>query len=591
MATYAVDFETFYSNEYTIKDMGVTAYVNDPRFDAYMVAIVGDDGLEWCGDPKLAPWEKLSGHTWISHNAAFDEQVFDRLVRDGHIKAGIAPTDWWCTSCMAVYLQAPRSLAGAVKQLLGEHVDKSQRTAQQGRRATTEELNNDPALREYTLNDSRKCLELWVKFSDQWPHNERRLGRLTYLLGVAGIRIDVEGATRDLDSLVAQREEARNLVPWKDEAPVLSPIRLRRFCTENGMWAPDSFAQTDSEAQRWEDEYSEQHAWVKGLRNFRRTNMLATKYQTLLTRTANGTFSYAMKYAGASPTFRWSGDAGLNVQNLPKGELFGCDLRKRFVASPGNTFVVCDLAQIEVRTLAYLAGNDGYLNKIFGGLNPYEAAAELLLTKAQLGPEGGKGLKKRSKTLYATIKAQVLGCGYGMGGNRFQEAAPALTGGEYNPTAKEAEAAVNNYREANPEVVKLWGAMQRGMKASVGDQFDVDLPSGRSLRYFNVSRIGDKFTAKTELGGKSDFFFGGKLVENASQGFARDVFAEALLRVHDAGIGRIVFHVHDELVVEVPKASAEEFAEEIRRLMCVTPEWCPGLPVDAEWALSEVYCK
>lgn len=182
-------------------------------------------------------------------------------------------------------------------------------------------------------------------------------------------------------------------------------------------------------------------------------------------------------------------------------------------------------------------------------------------------------------------------CGYSMGPRKFAETAPFLTGGEYAPTLRDAEKAVELYRESNKPVVQLWDALHRGMQTSLGSTYEVELPSGRTLRYFGVRRIGDKYTATKELGGTADYFYGGKLTENATQALARDVFAAALLRVHDSGVGRIVWHVHDEVIVEVPEERAEAAAEEVRKLMCIPPDWCKELPLDAEASVSKHYCK
>jgi DNA polymerase len=98
------------------------------------------------------------------------------------------------------------------------------------------------------------------------------------------------------------------------------------------------------------------------------------------------------------------------------------------------------------------------------------------------------------------------------------------------------------------------------------------------------------WTAQTELGGKRQRFYGGKLCENLVQAVARDVFAEALLRLERAGF-EVVFHVHDEAVCEVATQNAPEAARAIAALLTTTPDWMPGLPLEAETQISPSYFK
>ena len=72
----AVDFETTYDKIVSIKPLGWSAYFRHELFEAYLVAIKTSDGLEWVGHPKDAPWGEIKNHTWISHNAAFDENLY-----------------------------------------------------------------------------------------------------------------------------------------------------------------------------------------------------------------------------------------------------------------------------------------------------------------------------------------------------------------------------------------------------------------------------------------------------------------------------------------------------------------------------------
>jgi DNA polymerase len=97
-------------------------------------------------------------------------------------------------------------------------------------------------------------------------------------------------------------------------------------------------------------------------------------------------------------------------------------------------------------------------------------------------------------------------------------------------------------------------------------------------------------TAANERGGPRYSFYGGKLVENYTQATARDVFAGGLLRVEEGGF-QILFHVHDELIVEVPIADAEEARVEIEQLMSVCPDWLDGCPLGAEAVIADHYLK
>lgn len=91
----AVDFETYYISEKKAKKAGVSActvelggnwgYCRHPDWEAYMVSIYSPD-VQFVGRPEDAPWEKIKGRVWLSHNRNFDKHVFERLVELGRIK-------------------------------------------------------------------------------------------------------------------------------------------------------------------------------------------------------------------------------------------------------------------------------------------------------------------------------------------------------------------------------------------------------------------------------------------------------------------------------------------------------------------------
>ena len=147
---------------------------------------------------------------------------------------------------------------------------------------------------------------------------------------------------------------------------------------------------------------------------------------------------------------------------------------------------------------------------------------------------------------------------------------------------------MSDFRRSNPLIIGLWSKLEREFTAKHDQTYFLKLPSGRYLRYFDVDA--DTMTAANERGGKRFSYYGGKCVENLTQATARDVFSEGLLRVEKAGY-RILFHVHDELIVEVRKPDAERACTDIEQLMSVCPNWLEGCPLGAEAVIAEHYLK
>ena len=123
----------------------------------------------------------------------------------------------------------------------------------------------------------------------------------------------------------------------------------------------------------------------------------------------------------------------------------------------------------------------------------------------------------------------------------------------------------------------------------------IQLPSGRKLSYckprLEPGKYGQKITYEGQ-GSKVYFVredtYGGKLVENIVQATARDVLAEAMLRLNEAGFP-IVFHVHDEVIAECKHD--EHSLDEMNDILSQTPDWADGLPLAAEGFETEYYQK
>jgi DNA polymerase len=295
-------------------------------------------------------------------------------------------------------------------------------------------------------------------------------------------------------------------------------------------------------------------------------------------------------YCGANPTARFSGSGGnLNLQNLPRDEMFGVNFRHMIRPKEGYKLVVVDLSQIEVRTLCWLAEDRKALNLIRDSDDIYHAFGVLL---GLHNPDNGP-LNEYDKQLRHKVKSIALGCGYGMGATKFS----TFSG----MPIEEAEKAVKLYRDRMPTVPKFWRSLDQNMATAcaVGEPFELELPSGRSLRYGKIKRMKEagsvnrfRHIGKIVRNGQlRDFpLWGGILTENLSQGLARDIFSDMMLRVDAAGFP-VILHVHDEMVCEVPEAQAEEALAKILEIMHTPPQWIPDIPVAAEGHILDYYTK
>jgi len=266
--------------------------------------------------------------------------------------------------------------------------------------------------------------------------------------------------------------------------------------------------------------------------------------------------------------------------------MFGVNLRSLISPKKGKKLVVVDLSQIEVRTLCWLAEDQASLEEIKQSDDIYEAFA-IRFDKW----DKSKGvLKDEDPSLRHLVKTMVLGCGYSVSAKKF-----ALIS---NMDEEEAVKAVHLYRTKMKRVVSLWNKLQRQLHVaySLGTDFVVDLPSGRSLNYGVIQtqlQFGRRnYMAMIAKGIKKIpvKLYGGLLTENASQALARDIFSDIIIRLEKRGMG-IIFHVHDEVVVEVDENEAEGTLELIIQEMRTPPEWIPDIPLDAEGKILDKYEK
>mgnify|MGYP000723791563 CR=1 FL=1 len=223
------------------------------------------------------------------------------------------------------------------------------------------------------------------------------------------------------------------------------------------------------------------------------------------------------------------------------------------------------------------------MEQLAKGISPYEAHA-----RVSMGYIDHEPLKQKNPELYRLAKSRLLGLGYGAGASIFVQLAKSMAGLDITP--QQAQKIVADFRASNRLITALWATLERAMTASVGKDFTLPLPSGRGrkLYYRQVAVTPKGLSALVQ--GKRVNFFGGKLAENLTSAVARDVLGEILLNLDAAGY-RVIMHIHDEVVVEVPLEHLERDAKEVHRIMTTPPSWLAGLPLAAETTTSTYYTK
>lgn len=358
------------------------------------------------------------------------------------------------------------------------------------------------------------------------------------------------------------------------------------------------------------------------------------KYDALAAATgADGRVRGLLQFYGANRTGRWAGRI-VQPQNLPRtyidasllplarelvktGQtdalqmIFGSVpdtlsqlIRTAFVATPGNILVDADFSAIEARVVAWLAGEEWVLQVFRTHGKIYEATASQLYNVPV--EKIVKGQPEYSLRQYG--KAATLALGYGGG------ASALITAGHLPKDTPEEELLDirNRWRLANPAIVQFWRTVETAAKQAVISGHRVELPGGRLVfaRESDPRNRQDFLTIRLPSGRKlyyvtphmgSNRFgqdavcywgqnqqtkkwtaletYGGKLTENITQAVARDCLAETIERLEAAGFP-VVFHIHDEVVIDAPRELADLNA--VEAIMKQPPSWAPELPLNAD---------
>lgn len=587
MKTAVIDFETYYDADISVVTLGTANYV--AQAEAYIVGIAVD-GEVHCGtlsemrqmmdniasDPTIQP---------AAANSGFDEAWWNKYTKP-------FTKEWYCVLDCGAFNQFPRNLAMLSSTVLGIKVDKALRDGMKGKHYEDLTPEEQVDMQNYCATDCIREAEV-LEAMPPMTSFEDAVAKHTRKINKRGVYINTELLSSDKTKLEEMRHSAFKSIPWhRDEKPLSHPA-LVTYCNHIGVPAPKSTAKTSEECDDYMDAHPALAEVINNLRRFRKANTMLKKCETLGKRlTEDGRLPLDILYCGAPHTRRWS-SKGFNVQNLDKEPLktgvgdMSVWTRNWLIPKPGHVFLIADYAQIEPRCLNWMVDNQEMMAALRLGFSYYESYAV-----AAKGWKGNPGTLKKEfgPARYTKLKNECLGCGYGMGATKYMSYASV--------TEDEATAIVQGFRRTNPKVVSFWRRLDTLISAASKDKerrLDMELPTGETLKYFGVRGVKggyEGFVTKGDFGALSrqPRLWGGTLTENLCQRMSRDLMAHAMLNIEAAGIP-IRFHVHDEIVMEIPIIGKEEARDEAFRIMRQAPEWAADLPLDIEGDFAECYTK
>lgn len=299
---------------------------------------------------------------------------------------------------------------------------------------------------------------------------------------------------------------------------------------------------------------------------------------------------------------------------LPPYELMSSLVRAIFIPRPGCVFVIGDYPQVEARGLLWWAEDwDGLKEHIDydAGLGPdvYCTFASSSIYRRQI--------TKKDKNERQAGKVGQLACGY-QGGVGAVKRMAYSNGIDLAKAGVDEQTVVNAWRSKYPRVVDLWHRCDDAFRKAIkfqGQEFrvgvvtftglpgrvEMKLPSGRILTYMNArleesNRVGWEgstviaYDSAVKGQVRREELYGGKIVENGVQAICRDLLADAMVRIDETG-DEIVFHVHDEVIVEAPEDLADEVSASMQQILSTPPEWARGFPLKTKPTIEVRYGK
>lgn len=614
-----IDFETFWTRDYSLTKLSEVDYILSPLFQPIMCAVKLGDGPTqvYVGDANIRAafavidWDNVA---LLSHNMRFDGAIMCW-------RYGITPRLYLDTLSMAramTHAYTGKSSLAVVAKHLGFPPKGSAVNAAQGLRLEDFGAAQLAEYAEYCAHDADLCRMIFDRLKREgFPNSEIRVIDLVIRMFVAPqASLNIAKLTQYLGAVQAEQYACFQRVAYLDKAIFSSNAKFAELLESFGVTVPKKVSPTTGAVvpalARNDWAFKElvadesQPAIVQVLLACRlnvKSTIAETRTKTLINLARYATLGMPVpyRYWGAH-TGRLSGDGGFNFANLQRGS----PIRDAIEAPLGMRIVHRDSSQIEARMVAWLAGCDSLTQAFAEGRDVYcEFATKFY----------GRKISRENERERFTGKTAVLSLGYNAGSKRFRHALYIGQGGvSVELTEDEAREIVDFYRTTYREIPQLWARMHdllgvMALKPNTNLSYDtnvspvltlshtrdtITLPSQMKLRYPRLRTVRDEegrdqFVYDGPYANEATKkIYGGKLTENVVQALARIVVSDAMLWVHRETGKHPIMSTYDSLDYCVPEHEAEAFNALLERAFARVPTWCLGLPLASEggWGRS-----
>lgn len=605
-----LDFETFYSREYSLRRLTPPEYILDPR---YQTLLLGAYDLSWDA-PRIIEAEDVQSFLdsyppeetiAVSFNSLFDLSICSWQY--GWVAARMLDA----LGMVRALRNYPRnSLKEVMKQLFGRDTKGDVIHKVIGMdRAAIKRAGLWPQFKTYAMQDVLDCAHIFLKLYPEFPLEEQKVMDLVLRAAVVP---QLHADTHMLEShLVDLRRKKAALLrdSGYEKASLMSTqlfqealvdlgVHIKTKISPTGRVVPQ-FAKSDpfmAELLEYNGSFDDDTNYKVQTLAAARLSEKSTIEETRAERFLNISklkwnggaplFPVPLRYGGAH-THRLSGEWKMNCQNLPR-DVEKSRLRKALVAAPGHVIVAADLAQIEARIVACLAGETKLVEQFRAGDDVYARFASIVF---------GRTINKKLNPHERFIgKTAVLGLGYGCGPDRFY-AMVTTDARKYGIPLEGlfdeaiARKTVETYRQLFSLIPAAWYKLDRLLRTPMGSRSSNIVEWGQCK--FRTSQIvlPNRMTLRYTL--PDENLYGAKLLENITQALARIVVMSAAVALNERHALPFVLQTHDELVFSVAERDVEQAAEAIRMEMTRSPVWMPELPLAVEVKAGPNYgsCK